>query len=178
MDENKKKVYDELKHAVKIANDRLYKLEKSGNTDSPAYKIAVNDIRNILGKTEGKPRFSRNTQMSYNQAEKIIRYAKKFTNYASSTRTGMKRVVNKRSATMRSKYNATSGNLTILYRLFADTSTKQLMEQIPSDIVVKTIVEASQAGKSIRQIRNSIKKALHAEDDSYIIDKLRDSLDL
>lgn len=169
----KEDLYSELKKAVKVANQRMVRLEKKDEL-TPAYKIAVNNITNILGKDTGKPRFKSRKSMDYNEMEKELKFVKQFNNSVSSTITGMKQVVKKRSATLYKKYGATQ--LEPLYRILSSESYKKLTELLPSAMVVRAINDALNNGMHEDTIQDKLGSLISQESDEFLIDKMNDML--
>lgn len=143
---------------------------------SPAYRIAENDIKNILGKDFGKPRFTFSKNMSFNDMQTQLKYVNKFNSFASSTVTGMKRVVKKRNKTMAKKYGDT--HLTALYRILSSDEFKKTTELIPaSDQIAKHVAVALNKGISENDIRGKLQELTEQENDGYLLDELEDMLD-
>lgn len=167
-------LYKELKQASKKANQRMVRLEQSGET-TPAYKIAVNDIENMLGKKSGKSRFSARKSMTYNEMQKELKYVNKFNNSVSSTKSGMKSIVKKRSATLHKKYGATK--LEPLYRILSSESYKKLTELLPSSMVVTAVSDALNRGADENDIEWKLSQLLGNENDDFLIDSMNEMLD-
>lgn len=167
-------LYAQLKREAKKANQRLVRLEHTDNI-TPAYKIAKNNIQNVLGKESGKPRFSYRKSMDYNEMQHEMKYINQFNKSASSTATGMKAVVKKRDATLTKKFGATK--LNPLYKILSSESYKKLSELVPSSMVVQSISDALNRGAKPRSITSSLKKLIGQESDEYLVDSMNDMLD-
>lgn len=163
-----------LKKAVKIANDRLYKLERRG-LNTPAYEIAMNDIKNIVGKDAR--RFKANAKMSYNDMQRALKYVNKFINYDTSTVSGLKKVMSRRDKTMTKKYGVNgAAKLNTLYKVLSSSTYSKLAELIPSEMVVSAVTESIQNGKSGEDIMQVMEFALLSENDTFLADELEELL--
>lgn len=166
-------LYAELRAAAKRANQRLVRLEQA-QVDSPAYKIAVNDIENTLNMKSGKPRFSVSKNMTYNQMQKEMKVVNRFLNSTSSTRRGMTVTIKKRSSTLYKRYGATK--LDSLFRILSSESYKKLAELLPSGQVVQAVSDALNNGASEKSVDKTLKKLIKQESDEYLIDTMNDML--
>lgn len=176
MSQNSDELYKELQQATKRANQRLVRLEQKGEL-TPAYKIAENDIRNILENKTGKPRFKANKNMSYNQMQQQLKYVNKFNNSKSSTVTGMKDIIKKRDATITKRYGTEKKKLTPLYRILSSDTYKKMTELLPSSMVVQSVSEALNRGASEKGIVGALKRTLKNENDDFLIDYMTEALD-
>lgn len=166
----------ELRSAAKRANQRMVRLERSG-IKSFALKIAQNDIQNVIGR-KGKKRFIENTKkMSYADVEKELKYVQKFLNSASSTVTGIKKYVGKRSRTLVKKYGVNPEKLNDLYKIFNSEDYKKMIENIPSKIVLSAITEKVNSGEKVENIIQKFSGLLANENDMTNSDLLNNFLD-
>jgi len=166
-------LYKELKAATKRANQRLVRLEQADEI-SFAYKHAKNDIRNVLGKDTGLPRFEVRKDMSYGELEKRLKYVNKFLNSASSTQKGMKAVIKKRDATLMARYGIK--NVSELHRIFKEEDFDKVKELLPSTMVVQSISDAINEGMSADTIEEKLEILLLHSKDEYLIDKWHELL--
>lgn len=174
MPKGKDDLYAELKAAAKRANQRLVRLEHN-NELTPAYKITVNDIQNVLGKSAGKPRFKYNKSMSFNEMEQQLKYVNKFNNSVSSTVTGMRTVIKKRNATIYKKYG--TKNTTDLYRVLNSDEYKKAKELLPSSMIVQAVSDALNRGVHPDNAIDALKQLLEGENDEYLVDTMNDLLE-
>lgn len=167
-------LYTELVKSVKKANQRLVRLEQADQL-SHAYKIAVNDIQNMLGKESGKPRFSYRKSMTFNEIQKELKYVNRFNSSTSSTISGMKATVKKRSKTLSKKYGATQ--LNSLFKILSSESFKKLSELVPSAMVVQSVSDALNRQIDPDDIESALKKLIGQETDDYLIDTMSEMLE-
>lgn len=170
--------YHELKRALKAetkrANQRMVRLEKAA-LHTPAYDIATNTIRNVLGKETGKTRFNVTKNMSYNDMQVMLKHASKFNKSASSTVSGMKAVVKQRERTLYERYGVRGDdNLNILYQVLTGDEFKKLSALIPSSMVVESITDAISNGMNAHDVNTVINNLLDGENDEFLYDSMVD----
>ena len=166
-------LYAELKKSAKKANQRMVRLEQADQL-SHAYKIAVNDIQNIIGKESGKPRFSYRKSMSYNEIQQELKYVNRFNNSTSSTQKGMKETVKKRNKTLEKRYGATK--LNSLNKILSSESFKKLSELLPSTMVAQSVSDALNNHAESEKIEDILKKLIANESDEYLVDEMNNML--
>lgn len=172
--ESRDKLYAELVKATKRANQRLVRLEQR-HTETPAYKIALNDITTTLGKKSGIPRFSVRKGMTFNEIERELKYTNKFLKSASSTTVGMKAVVKKRSKTLSKKFGAT--RLNELFTVLSSESFKRLSELVPSAMIVQSVSDALNNGASSADIKSTLADLISRESDEFLVDSMNSMLE-
>lgn len=169
-------LFAELKAATKRANQRMLRLERAGEI-SPAYAVALNDMREILNRP-GDSRFKYNKSMSYNDMQRELRYTNKFLRSVSSTRSGMKQIAKRRAKTLKSRFGVATDNLSNLYRVLSGGAYKRAAELLPSAMVVSTVNDALEMGKTSDDINAGLDRFLLDEKDEFLLDALREDLDL
>ena len=172
---NKSDLYAELKAAEKRANQRLLRLERRDEL-TPAYRIAVNEIRESLGRKSGLPRFSSRKSMTYNDMQKELSYINRFNSSVSSTITGMRKTVKQRLDTLQKHYDITKSKTTDLFRVLSSSEYKKATELMPSALIVSLVSDALNKGAPSDDIISVLERIQSSEKDSYIVDTLKGML--
>lgn len=173
---SKDALYKELKAKTKRANQRIVRLESRGE-NTPALKIAKNDITNILQNKNTKGRFLARKSMTYAEMEKQLKYTNKFLNSVSSTVTGMKNTLSKRAKTLQKRFGVSSGKISDIYRIFESEAFKKASELLPSSMVVQAVSESLDSDIPSSDIIKVLEDLQKTENDVYLYDRLTELLD-